>query len=277
MGDPIDALNPAALLREHGLRPDKRLGQNFLVDEIHLTKIVEAATLNPSDQVLEVGPGLGALTRHLAAAAARVVAVELDGDLLPPLRQVLDGYDNVDIVHGDILEYDPADHFQQPGYLVVANIPYYLTSKLIRHLLESEPKPGRIALTVQREVAQRATAGPGDLSLLALSIQLYGQPRIAHQIPAGAFYPAPKVDSALLLIDLYDTPELAAEHIEAFFELAKAAFNQKRKTLANSLATLPSWDKDLARQRLQAADIEPRRRPQTLSLQEWAQLVAQAF
>ncbi len=272
----MNALNPAALLRQHGLRPDKRLGQNFLVDEIHLTKIVEAAELDPADEVLEVGPGLGALTRHLAAAAARVVAVELDGDLLPPLRQVLEGYDNVQIVHGDMLEFNPAEYFQQPGYPVVANIPYYLTSNLIRHLLESDPKPGRIALTVQKEVAQRATAGPGDLSLLALSIQLYGRPRVAHQIPAGAFYPAPKVDSALLLIDLYDAPELAAGHIEAFFELAKAAFNQKRKTLANSLAALPGWDKDLARQRLHSAGIEPRRRPQTLTLQEWALLVAQA-
>jgi 16S rRNA (adenine1518-N6/adenine1519-N6)-dimethyltransferase len=274
MDDEIQALNPAALLRQHGLRPDKRLGQNFLVDEIHLTRIVQAAEVDSADEVLEVGPGLGALTRHLAAAAQRVVAVELDGDLLPPLRQVLEGYDNIEIVHGDILEFDPVGHFRQPGYLVVANIPYYLTSNLIRHLLESDPKPGRIALTVQREVARRATAAPGDLSLLALSIQLYGQPRIVHHIPAGAFYPAPKVDSSLLLIDLYDAPELAAEHIDSFFELAKAAFNQKRKTLANSLAAQPGWDKELASQRLLAAGIEPRRRPQTLSLQEWGRLVA---
>jgi 16S rRNA (adenine1518-N6/adenine1519-N6)-dimethyltransferase len=274
MGNQIQALNPAELLRQHGLRPDKRLGQNFLVDEIHLTRIVQAAEVESTDEVLEVGPGLGALTRHLAAAAQRVVAVELDGDLLPPLRQVLEGCENVEIVHGDILEFDPAVHFRQPGYLVVANIPYYLTSNLIRHLLESDPKPGRIALTVQREVARRATAAPGNLSLLALSIQLYGQPRIVHHIPAGAFYPVPKVDSSLLLIDLYDAPELAAEHIDSFFELAKAAFNQKRKTLANSLAAQPGWDKELASQRLLAAGIEPRRRPQTLSLQEWGRLVA---
>ena len=270
----LPPLNPADLLRQHGLRPDKRLGQNFLVDEIHLTRIVRAAEVDSTDNVLEVGPGLGALTRHLSAAAHRVVAVELDADLLPPLRQVLEGCENVEIVHGDILEFDPAGHFRQPGYLVVANIPYYLTSNLIRHLLESDPKPGRIALTVQREVARRATATPGDLSLLALSIQLYGQPRIVHHIPAGAFYPAPKVDSSLLLIDLYDAPELATEHIESFFELAKAAFNQKRKTLANSLAALPGWDKELASQRLEAAGIESRRRPQTLSLQEWGRLVA---
>lgn len=270
----VKPINPATLLKQFGLRPNKRLGQNFLVDEIHLSRIVQAAGVNPADEVLEVGPGLGSLTRHLAAAVRRVVAVELDGALLAPLRQTLEPYTNVEIVQGDILEFNPADHFAADGYLVVANIPYYLTSNLIRHLLESAPRPGRIALTVQKEVAQRACAQPGDLSLLALSVQLYGQPRIAQHIPAGAFYPAPKVDSALLMIDLYDAPELAAEHIEYFFMLTKAAFAQKRKTLANSLAALPEWDKNLAAQRLLAAGIDPMRRPQTLSLAEWARLVA---
>lgn len=277
MGDSIQPINPAALLRQFGLRPNKRLGQNFLVDEFHLARIVEEAGVSAEDEVLEVGPGLGSLTRYLAAAARRVVAVELDAALLPPLRHTLEAYSNVEIVRGDILELDPADHFQTDGYLVVANIPYYLTSNLIRHLLESRPKPGRIALTVQKEVAQRACAQPGALSLLALSVQLYGGPRIAHHIPAGAFYPVPKVDSALLLIDLYDAPELAPGHVDVFFTLSKAAFAQKRKTLANSLAALPDWDKDLATQRLLAAGIEPTRRPQTLSLEEWGHLVAETL
>ena len=272
---PADPINAAQLLKRHGLRPDKRLGQNFLVDEIHLARIVEAAGIQPGDEVLEVGPGLGGLTRQLAAAARRVVAVELDARLLPPLQDVLADYDNVEIVQGDILQTDPGDHFTEPGYLVVANIPYYLTSNLIRHLLERQPKPGRLALTVQKEVAQRATAGPGKLSLLALSVQLYGQPRIAPQIPAGAFYPVPNVDSAPLLIELHQQPALPAEQIEPFFRLAKAAFSQKRKTLANSLAALPDWDKDSARARLEAAGIEPQRRPQTLSLDEWGRLVAE--
>jgi len=266
-------MNVPALLRQHGLHPDKRLGQNFLVDESHLACIVQAAGVGKDDEVLEVGAGLGSLTRHLAAAARRVVAVELDRDLLPVLRQALAGHPNVEIVHGDILQIELAKFFDAPGYLVVANIPYYLTSALIRHLLEKEPKPARLALTVQVEVAQRACAAPPDLSLLALSVQLYGESRIAHHIPAGAFYPAPKVDSALLLVELFDQQRLPKDKVENFFKVAKAAFAQKRKTLANSLASLPGWTKQQAIARLQAAGIDPRRRPQTLTLEEWGRLL----
>ncbi|MBX3049660.1 MAG: ribosomal RNA small subunit methyltransferase A [Anaerolineales bacterium] len=267
------SLNIPQLLRTHGLRPDKRLGQNFLVDDSHLERIVEAAGVQPGDEVLEVGPGLGSLTRHLSAAAQRVVTVELDADLLPVLRSVLADHANVEIVHGDILKVDLRQHFSQPGFLVIANIPYYLTSNLIRHLLEGAPRPARLALTVQKEVAQRACAGPPDMSLLSLSVQLYGQPKLVHHIPAGAFYPAPKVDSALLLIDLYDQPALPAEQVSALFTVAKAAFAQKRKTLANSLAAMPGLDKPRAAASLQAAGIDPLRRPQTLSLAEWGALL----
>ncbi|MCW5878952.1 MAG: ribosomal RNA small subunit methyltransferase A [Anaerolineales bacterium] len=265
------SLNIPQLLRTHGLRPDKRLGQNFLVDDSHLERIVEAAGVQPGDEVLEVGPGLGSLTRHLAAAAQRVVAVELDSDLLPALRSVLADRPNVEIVHADILKVNLSQHFSQPGFLVVANIPYYLTSNLIRHLLEGALRPARLALTVQKEVAQRACAGPPEMSLLSLSVQLYGRPQLVHHIPAGAFYPAPKVDSALLLIDLFEEPALPVESVDVFFKLAKAAFAQKRKTLANSLGAL--WGKAESAARLQAAGIDPRRRPQTLSLTEWGALL----
>jgi 16S rRNA (adenine1518-N6/adenine1519-N6)-dimethyltransferase len=158
-------------------------------------------------------------------------------------------------------------------YLVVANIPYYLTSNLIRYLLEAPRRPARLILTVQKELAERACAEPGDLSLLALSVQLYGAPHVAHYIPAGAFYPVPKVDSAVLVVELYDHPELASDKIEPFFIVTKAAFAQKRKTLANSLAALPNWDKSQVEDRLQAAGIDPRRRPQTLSMEEWGLLL----
>lgn len=265
--------NIPALLRQHGLRPDKAMGQNFLVDEGHLARIVEAAGVSAGDEVLEVGAGLGSLTRHLAAVARRVVAVELDGKLLPLLRQTVAGQTNVQIVHGDILQLRLADFSLSAGFLVVANIPYYLTSNLIRHLLEHRPRPARLALTIQREVAERACAAPPDMSLLSLSVQLYGSPRIAHHIPAGAFYPAPKVDSALLVVDLFPEARLPAEKIDVFFRLAKAAFSQKRKTLANSLASLPGWTKEGAAARLEAAGIEPSRRPQTLSLEEWGSLL----
>ncbi len=268
----LPPLNVPALLRAHGLRPNKRLGQNFLVDETHLAHIVAAAGVGPGDDVLEIGAGLGSLTRHLAAAAGRVVAVELDAALLPALHSSLHGLENVQVLHADIFDVAIADHFTQDGFLVVANIPYYLTSNLIRHLLESRPRPARMALTVQLELAQRACASAPDLSLLALSVQLYGKPRLAHHIPAGAFYPAPNVDSALLLVELYEQPILPWEQIDPFFRIAKAAFAQKRKTLANSLASV--WGKAEAASRLAAAGLDPMRRPQTLTLEEWGRLVA---
>ena len=267
------SLNVTALLKSHGLRPDKSLGQNFLVDEHHLARIVESSGAQTGDEVLEVGAGLGSLTRHLAAAARRVVAVELDADLLPLLRQVLAEFTNVEIVHGDILQIEMAKYFKASGFLVIANIPYYLTSNLIRHLLEADPRPRRLALTMQREVAQRACAQPPNMSLLSLSVQLYGKPHIAHHVPAGAFYPAPKVDSALLVVELFETPSLPENKVPAFFSLAKAAFSQKRKTLANSLASLPGTNKAEAEARLEAVGIDPRRRPQTLSLEEWGMLL----
>lgn len=269
----ISAINVVALLRQHGLRPDKSLGQNFLVDEHHLQTIVAEAGVTSSDEVLEVGAGLGSLTRHLAAAAGHVVAVELDGDLLPILRDVLAGANNVDVVHGDVQRLDLSDYLSQAGYLVVGNIPYYLTSNLIRHLLEEDARPKRLVLTVQREVAQRACARPPHMSLLSLSVQLYGAPRIAHHIPAGAFYPAPKVDSSVLVVELFENPKLPLDKVDDFFRLVKTAFGQKRKTLANSLAVLPGLDKPQAQQRLQAVGIDPQRRPQTLSLEEWGRLL----
>lgn len=267
------ALNAPDLLRQHGLRPDKALGQNFLIDEDHLAKIVSAAKVSRDNEILEVGAGLGSLTRHLAAAAKRVVAVELDGKLLPLLREAVSSFTNVQVVHGDILQLRLSDFLQSSGYLVVANIPYYLTSTLIRHLLENEPRPARLALTIQREVAERACAKPPEMSLLSLSVQIYGSPYIAHQIPAGAFYPSPKVDSALLVIDLYREPKITAAEIEKFFRFAKTAFAQKRKTLANSMASLPGWSKEQIALHLQTAGIDPSRRPQTLSLEEWGKLL----
>jgi 16S rRNA (adenine1518-N6/adenine1519-N6)-dimethyltransferase len=269
----LQPLDVHTLLKQYGLQPNKRLGQNFLVDEIHLETIVREAGVGPQDEVLEVGAGLGSLSGHLATAAGRLVAVELDDKLLPPLRDSLAEFDNVEVVQADILALDLSQLFSASGFRVVANIPYYLTSKLIRHLLESEPRPGSLALTVQREVAERACAEPPAMSLLTLSVQLYGQPRIAHHIPAGAFYPVPKVDSALLLIDLFDAPEIRQSDIERFFMLAQAGFRQKRKTLANSLAALPDWDKAEAAARLKRAGIDPQRRPQTLTLEEWGRLL----
>src|SRR5262245_44081331 len=194
----IPPLNAAALLKRYGLRADKSLGQNFLQHAFELEKIVAAAEVQPTDTVLEIGPGLGSLTRYLAASAKEVIAVELDQNLLAPLRAVLAPYRNVQLIHGDILKFSPSTLTSANDYLVVANIPYYITSAVVRHLLESSTKPRHILLTIQKEVAERICAKPGDLSLLALSVQIYGKPHIEARIPAEAFFPTPKVDSAIL-------------------------------------------------------------------------------
>lgn len=270
---PHESLNAPALLRQYGLRPDKRLGQNFLVDEGALVKIVEISELSIQDVVLEIGAGLGGLTRHLAHRARQVVAVELDGRLLPILQQVLSPYPNVRVVQGDILKLDPADLIDVSGYLVVANIPYYITSALIRRLLEARQKPSRLVLTVQREVAERICAKPGGLSLLALSVQVYGQPQIRAHIPAGAFYPAPKVDSAVVRVDLYPQPLIPPPWLELFFRLARAGFAQKRKNLRNALSAGMGWSPPQTEGLLRMAGIDPRRRAETLGLDEWKALV----
>jgi 16S rRNA (adenine1518-N6/adenine1519-N6)-dimethyltransferase len=178
----------------------------------------------------------------------------------------------VEIVQGDILALDPSRLMGEAGYVVVSNIPYYITSALIRHLLEARLKPARLALTVQREVAERICAGAGDMSLLALGVQVYGKPSVVARIPAGAFYPPPTVDSSVVRVDLYPEPRVPVELLDRFFRLAKAGFSQKRKTLGNALAGGMAWSKERARETLLAAGIDPRRRAETLSLPEWETL-----
>lgn len=262
-----------ALLRRYGLVPKKGLGQNFLVDAAALRRVVAAADLSAEDSVLEIGPGLGSLTLLLAQTARQVVAVELDGQLFPILEELLAAYPNVRLVQGDILALDPAALMGAPGYQVVANIPYNITSALIRQLLESRYAPRRLVLTVQREVAERICAGPPETSLLALSVQVYGSPRIAAHIPAGAFYPPPKVDSAVVRVDLYPQPALPSADLPLFFRLIKSGFSQKRKTLRNTLAAGLHWSPAQAGGLLHAAGIDPMRRAETLNLGEWARLV----
>ncbi|MBC8264924.1 MAG: 16S rRNA (adenine(1518)-N(6)/adenine(1519)-N(6))-dimethyltransferase, partial [Anaerolineales bacterium] len=227
-------MNVRRLLKEFDIQPKKSLGQNFLTDQRTLRRIVDAAELGPEDIVLEIGPGVGTLTRLLAAEAGQVVAVELDQRLVEVLRQTLADLPNVEIVHGDILELNTADLLERymgsqllavdcqirrqvagygdPAganydalslqYKVVANLPYYITSAILRHLLTAGVRPELMVVTVQLEVARRIIAEPGDMSLLAVSVQFYGRPRIVTRIKAGAFYPSPQVDSAVIRIDL---------------------------------------------------------------------------
>jgi len=272
--NPLPPLNTVQILREHGLRADKSLGQNFLQDTSSLEIITASAEILPTDTVLEVGPGLGALTRHLAAAAKQIIAVELDQRLLPALRQTTHDYTNITILQGDMLKLNPAEIVPVTDYLVVANIPYYITSALLRHLLETTPRPRRVVLTIQKEVAERICAAPGDMSLLALSVQVYGRPRITAVIPAEAFYPAPKVDSAVVRIDLSPAPFIPTALLDTFFTLARAGFSQKRKTLRNSLSAGIRKSSAEIEETLRTAGIDPKRRAETLSLEEWRELTA---
>ncbi|MBN1537323.1 MAG: ribosomal RNA small subunit methyltransferase A [Anaerolineales bacterium] len=276
----LSPLDVPGLLSQAGLRPNKRLGQNFLVDSVALGKVVEAADLTDDDAVLEVGAGLGSLTRYLAVGAGFVTAIELDERLFHVLTKVMAPFDNVRLVQGDILALDPAALFESgtpqkidKGYVVAANIPYYITSAVIRHLLEARRQPQRVVLTVQREVAERICAKPGDMSLLALSVQVYGEPEITARIPAGAFYPAPQVDSSVVRVRLLKDPVIPPRQLKSFFRLAKAGFSQKRKTLRNALAGGMQWSPMQAGEILQSAGIDPQRRAETLSLEEWGKLV----
>ena len=268
----IPQLDAYAVLKRFGLRAEKSLGQNFLQDPFALEAIVSAAEIQPADTVLEVGPGLGSLTRYLAVSAHEVIAVELDVKMLAPLKAVIAPYHNVRVIHGDILKLSPQELVAEKDYLVVANIPYYITSAVIRHLLESGNKPRRIVLTIQKEVAERICAKPGDMSLLALSVQVYGKPRIAARIPANAFFPEPKVDSAVLCVDIYPSPQIPNGMLNTFFKLIKAGFAQKRKTLRNSLSAGLHISPTEAADLLTSTGIDPQRRAETLSIAEWEKL-----
>jgi len=271
----LPPLNTTALLREHGLHAQKGLDQNFLQDLTALDKIVQAAEIQPDDVVLEIGPGLGSLTRYLALSAKSVTAVELDRELIPVLQTVLAPYPNTRVVEGDILQVSPASLVDTDDYLVVANVPYYITSAIFRHLLETSPRPRRMVLTIQKEVAERICAKPGDMSLLALSVQVYGQPKIVTILPAEAFFPVPKVDSAIIRVDMLPQPRIPTPLLDTFFHMAKAGFSQKRKTLRNSLSAGLRLSPAETGQLLELSGIDPMRRAETLNLDEWGSLCQQ--
>ena len=268
----LPPVHAARILKQHGLHAVKSLGQNFLDDPAALQAVAHAAGIQPEDTVLEVGPGLGSLTRYLSVLAREVVAVELDKKLIPVLKGLLKGYRNVRLVEGDILQLSPAPLGLQHGYVVAANIPYNITSALLRHLLSSETKPRRIVLTVQQEVAERICAAPPRMSLLSLSVQVYGESSIVAEIPAEAFYPVPNVDSAVVRIEIAPEPAVETGLLPTFFELIKAGFSQKRKQLRNALAAGLRMKPQEASRMLLDAGIDPQRRAETLTISEWDKL-----
>ena len=258
-----------ALLRSLGLRPKKRLSQSFLEDERVAAAIVRAANLTSETDVLEVGPGLGVLTRLLTRKARRVVAVELDAQLAEELAGP-----NMKVVNADILKVDPADYFDAP-YAVVANLPYHITSPALRHLLRCGPPfAERLVVMIQREVAERITAQPGEMSALAVAMQAQARASIVRRVPAEAFYPRPKVDSAVVVLEpLGDAERAVPRHeLQAFTALVQAGFKQPRKTLANSLADGLQVSKVKATDLLVKAGIDPSKRPEALSVEDWVRL-----
>jgi 16S rRNA (adenine1518-N6/adenine1519-N6)-dimethyltransferase len=261
-----------AILKRFGIRPDTRLGQNFLIDPGALERVMQAAELDPGDTVLEIGAGVGTLTARLARDARRVVAVELDGRLIAPLREVVAGMSNVEVLQADALQLDFARCTHGEPFRVVANIPYQITSHLLRRLMETPAAPDRVVLTLQAEVADRIVATAGEMSLLALSVQAYGAPRRMAAIPASAFFPVPQVDSAVLRIDRHPVPVIPADLIPSFFRLARAGFQQRRKQLRNSLASGLGIPAAEASSLLERAMIRPDRRAQELALEDWERL-----
>lgn len=258
-------------MRRLGLRARRGLGQHFLADSQVLGHILAAAGVSPQDTVIEVGPGLGWLTRELVARAGRVVAVEMDPPLARALPEILGFPSNLTVLQADIRSLDPAKLCEGAPYKVVANLPYYIAAPTIRLFLEAEAKPQRMVVMVQKEVARNMAAGPGRMGLLSVAVQLYARPRLVVSVPARSFYPVPKVESAVVCLDVYPRPALDIPDMEEFFHLVRAGFSAPRKQLRNSLAQGLGRPAEWARELLEKAGISHQRRPQSLSLEEWGQ------
>ena len=277
-----------AALRALDLRPTRGMGQNFLLDAYALDQIVEAAELAPNDTVLEVGPGLGVLTWELLQRAGHVIAVELDRRLVARLHEEFDSEPRLTIVQSDILRITPEAALQAGGagertaYKLVANLPYAITSAALRHFLEAEAAPTLLVVLVQWEVAERIVAKPGDLSVLAHSVQIYAEPEIIARVPSNSFLPAPAVDSAILRLRVRDQPLAPRSQITPLLRLIKSGHLQARKKLSNSLpgglaamgAPLP---KEQVVAALESSSIDPNRRAETVAFAEWQRLFAALY
>ena len=261
------------ILNRFKLRADKKLGQNFLIDENVVHQIVAAAELSKADTVLEVGPGIGTLTQGLAESKARVVAVELDTRLLPVLATTLNGYDNVRVVHGDILKANIMEEVGAPSFKVCANLPYYITTPIIFALLEKRLPMERLVAMVQKEVAERMAAQPGgkEYGALSVAIQYYTEPKIAFIVPPTSFIPAPAVDSAVIVCKRREKPPVEVCDEGLFFRVVKAAFSLRRKMLSNSLKNMGIKSEQVAKW-LELAGVDGKRRAETLSLEDFAKL-----
>ena len=259
------------LLKKYGAQPSKRFGQNFLISKSVLKKIIETAALSPRDIVLEIGPGIGNLTQELAKRAKKVMAIEKDPKMVEILKETVGNLKNTEVVQGDILKLK----FPIPkNYKVVANLPYYIVSPVIRKFLEAvNVKPQSMVLMVQKEVAQRICAKPPDMNLLAISVQFYSKPEIVSYVSKKSFWPQPKVDSAIIKI----IPRKSALKIRVnpllFFRIVKLGFSHPRKQLINNLSTGLKIDREKIKTWLLKNRIKPTQRAETLTIKEWVKLV----
>jgi len=254
----------------YDMTPKKSLGQHWLYDEESLLAMCNAAELTSDDNVVEIGPGLGTLTKYLVTRAGSVTAVEFDEDLYRKLPKNVQA-DNLKIVHGDCLTFDYGS--MPAGYKVVANIPYYLTSNLLRVLSEAPNPPATIVLLVQKEVAERVAAIPGQMSILSVSVQLYYEASLEKVVRAELFTPPPKVDSQIIRLERRQQPLFEDLDTQKYFRIVKAGFSQKRKKLRSSLSAGLHISKDEASELLQSAGVDPSCRPQELSLEQWNTLM----
>jgi len=268
------------LLRQFGIKPKKSLGQHFLIDEAVLGHILSAAKLGSGDIVVEVGAGLGILTERLAKQGARVIAVELDSKLVALLKKRLAAFADVKIVHADILKVSTQSLLQNNlpasklvgGYKVIANLPYYITSPVLHHFLEAQPRPSEMVVMVQKEVGEAIAATPGKMSLLSVKTQFYSKPDIICYVPAASFYPPPKVKSVIIHLDVYQQLPIEVSDVAGFFDIVIHGFSCPRKQLRNSLAHSLQMPPSRVTSLLKEAGIDAKRRAETLSMQEWREL-----
>lgn len=267
-------MNPREVMDAYKLNPKKSLGQNFMHDPNTIEKIVSTAELMPDDTVVEIGPGTGELTAILANYARHVMAIELDERLEPVLEDRFAKISNVYLVFQDVLKTDILSLVGNKDFVVVANVPYYITTAIIQHLLEQTRRPKRIVMTMQYEVAERICAtNPGDMTILSNSVQYYGKPEIVSKLNPAVFWPRPNINSAILRIDTYKQPIVDVPDDKLFFRVVKAGFSQKRKQLRNSLSGGLQVKSKIAKHYLDTAGIDSQRRAETLTLEEWARLV----
>lgn len=272
--------NTIAVLQKYQFVFQKRFGQNFLIDTHVLDKIIRSAEITKEDMVLEIGPGIGTMTQYLACAAGKVAAVEIDQALLPILEDTLDGYENVKVIHGDVMKLDLIklieEECQGRPVKVAANLPYYITTPIIMRLLEEHVPVKSITVMVQKEVADRMQVGPGtkEYGALSLAVQYYAKPYIAANVPPNCFIPRPKVGSAVIRLERYDSPPVAVKDEKQMFQIIRASFNQRRKTLANGLKNSPELD--FTKEEIEAAIAKLGKgagiRGEMLNLEEFAEL-----